>query len=897
MIYSPQHRLKVFISSAQNEENGFDWEKVRRKIKDKLSKCPYLSPYIIEDDTSEISSTQLFISQVEQSDLIVLLVKGELRKGTEKEFIASKQYKKPILIYFFKDENPSVDVTKLKKEIENTDYCTYCGCLDSFDRIEEKVLHDIIENTISYYKFKHVDVDLTQNETAVLDLPEVSPFANFVPVKSALGFFKSCYETIYELMGLGQMSRQQEVETCEFHDLGNQLLRWLILGERIRDTERLASFIEKGKEIFPGTGWLVKRWDAIKWFLNDDIAAALRTEEEALDVAKKENTPEWIQHEILIDCRNLENIKNHGNIYGKHQEELDVMTSFVYFPVADRLLEQTYNKIIQEEIRINTLPRNTLSLGNNFREAVNDFENYFFIAVMYGSYTHLIISRRILAQITYKYGNLFSDDALRFISISLYLLNGEVKEFKNILSEQWDSVYSRIVVNSDRLYQLTDRVGCGARDSAKQVFLSKLGLYLSDESFYSAEKYLIEFAPVITWENAETYFDCIIPLMQRLDHYKIFKAVLPIIIEGRFNLGRSICHFLFGLELEKIPDPDLIELCDALNKKLQIIMERNGEPQLIAYLMKQRPDIFQPLYNNPKNGLVGIQKSYYELNVGEKDWCDLLDSLISNAQVQYNTNKSKNSFAGFMTNPFSEIAGIVENHFSSEIARKVTENYFPICIAILSNEVSLPFKSQCIYSLCRIVARYSESGYGMPSELKTAIEQCEIQDDSLLILFTSETADTVKQSLKFLKVLAGGESLNTLFKLFYGYPHKEKCDRLSLAEGVFALLKQNAEIARDMMILSLVLQFCEDGDYVIRIKGMKCLSVAYAATDNRMAKEQMMAFTLDPSAEVRNMLLDVCTATSFPNEELTDGILATLMKDANFAINKRAKELNEKRRA
>ena len=122
--------------------------------------------------------------------------------------------------------------------------------------------------------------------------------------------------------------------------MGIQLLRWLILGEKIHDSEQLASFIESEKDIFHNVEWLVKRWDAFKWYLNDDIAAALRTEEEALELARKSKLPEWIQHDILIDCRNLENIKNRKTIYGKHQTELDGMSSFVYFPVADRELEQ-----------------------------------------------------------------------------------------------------------------------------------------------------------------------------------------------------------------------------------------------------------------------------------------------------------------------------------------------------------------------------------------------------------------------------------------------------------------------------------------------------------------------------------------------------------------------------
>ncbi len=896
MAYSPQNTLRVFISSAQREEKGFDWAKTRRKIKDKLGECPYISPFIIEDDTCEIPSSQLFTYQVTRSDLIVMLFKGELRPGTATEFSICKKYKKPVLIYFFKDDNPSLDITKIRREIEKYDICTYCGCLDPLEAVEERILHDIIENTIQFYLVNHGEMAWAQDEAvAPVSLGEISPSTNFMPAKSDLAFFRSCYETIYDLLGLKYLKRSQGDELSEFHDLGEQLLRWLILGERIRDVGRLSSFIEKEKEIFHNVEWLIKRWDAFKWYMNDDISAALRTEEDALELARKSKLPEWICHEILIDCRNLETIKTRGKTYGKHQEELDRMTSFVCFPVADRALERAYNSFLQENISINTLPHGRNQYGNNFREAITNFENYFFISAIYGSFTHLTMSRRVLGQILYSYGRSLSDVNLKAASIYLFLLNGETKEYKNILLEEWDSLYSLLVVNSEHMFCITDRVGYENRDSAKQVFLSKLGLYLCDKSFGVAENYLINFAPSVTQDNAETYFDCITSLLQRLDHYKLFKAVMPIISEGRFNMGGPICHFLLNLDFEKIPDSDLMELSRALNEKLKFIMERNGEPQLIAYLMKHRPQIFQPLYENPDNGLVGMQKHYYALNMGTENWIDVLDSLFKSANIQYEKNKSAGSYTSFRMNSFSMIADIVEDYFSDEIAKKVTATYFPICGEILANATSLILINQCLCSLRRIVAKFVDRKYGISLELQNAIEKCKIHDDTLFMLFTSETMESVEQNLKFLKVLAGVASPETLFEQFYEYPRKGDADRKSMADCILSLLRGNAQVAREMMVLSVVLQFCEDKDYLIRLKGMECLTLVLSAGHNDMAERQMIDFTTDPAPLVRNSLLNACTAAQFPDKELADRIIDALIHDANFAIKQRAQSMKERR--
>ena len=82
----PDERLRIFISSAQSNEGGFAWSEVRRRIKDYLKECPYLSPFIIEDVSSPVKSEQFYQMQLLRSDLVVLLVKGEVRKVTATEY-------------------------------------------------------------------------------------------------------------------------------------------------------------------------------------------------------------------------------------------------------------------------------------------------------------------------------------------------------------------------------------------------------------------------------------------------------------------------------------------------------------------------------------------------------------------------------------------------------------------------------------------------------------------------------------------------------------------------------------------------------------------------------------------------------------------------------------------
>lgn len=122
----PDERLRVFISSAQSNEGGFAWSEVRRRIKDHLKECPYLNPFIIEDDASPMQSEQRYQRQLLNADIVVLLVKGEVRKGTATEYALATKHKKPMLIYFLDDGSvPELSAVELKRNVQTTDYCTY----------------------------------------------------------------------------------------------------------------------------------------------------------------------------------------------------------------------------------------------------------------------------------------------------------------------------------------------------------------------------------------------------------------------------------------------------------------------------------------------------------------------------------------------------------------------------------------------------------------------------------------------------------------------------------------------------------------------------------------------------------------------------------------------------
>lgn len=215
----------------------------------------------------------------------------------------------------------------------------------------------------------------------------------------------------------------------------------------------------------------------------------------------------------MIDCRNLELAlyqTNSSNTFkGKAQKELDNLETIVYLPVADRYLETAYNETSQEEIKRKTASRYTTFYGTNIAQTISNIQNYFFSAMLYGSYTHMCLARDSLANLLYKYAYIIENPSLIYQAIRLNLLNGNQKIFTQMIQHEWDNVYSFVTANSDAMWELCDSVPIPWQDIMKQTVLSVLGLYLSDKQFAKAEKYIESFSKKVYWGNSEDYFDCI----------------------------------------------------------------------------------------------------------------------------------------------------------------------------------------------------------------------------------------------------------------------------------------------------------------------------------------------------------------------------------------------------
>ena len=888
----------MFISSAQSNEGGTAWSEVRKSIKDILSQCVYLNPFIIEDEASTTPSNQFFLRQVERADVIVLLVKGEVRSGTATEYALAVKLKKPMLVYFIEDDNPNLEVIKLKKDVQSFDRCTYHP-VSNFDNIDEIVRNDIMYNIVRTFQDKYYISQLENDVSLNMIVSEGNELqSSGIPSKTEISMFNSCYNYLFEQLDFSFFKK--DVDESELHGFGCSLLNWLVSGKWEVKDEEIIHFISKCSEVFLNIECLQRRWDAIRSYIHGDLTKALSDEEDALRLARKAKESSWIINNILIDCRNLEiDIYNQNRrslisteYKGKYQEELAAQNTTVSLPVLDRYRANICEQIEKDEFKIKTANPYTEFYGTNLPNALIDLANYLFAAVIYGSNTHIQITRKIFANILERYSKLIDDPALAFTALRQYVLFGDTKDFKLYASGSWDTQYSFIASQADEVWKLTDLTPIINRDAMKQSVFALLGLYLTDSVFADAAEYILNYSNSVNGNNSELYFEALLTNLPRINPDRIIQIITPIIAEKRFWLGNKLSHIILYINLEQVSDQSLQKLANALKEQLPAIISTNGDPQMIAALMDRSRTIFGDLESLDGNGLIGTQKALFKINLGSDNWKAVLKAELELARTQFDKNRKKGIFHGFAHDPYSMISTIMRKEIENEeIDQIIIDEFIPLAIDVLNSEADVRTKEPCVACLCEILGYFEKRNVELSEDLKSALQAVHVEEGR--VFFPLATKKTLEIRILMSKIIVGVTDISSLFQWcveFGSLEIKEKIVIIDCLEKYLFYRKNNTEEINSLLI-SIVLQCSSEDNSEIRTIATRCLAYLVSSSYRDVAINALNKAVYDPSDKVRITLLNLCKTEGLP-EELSNSLTQLLCNDANYVIRKRASELN-----
>lgn len=889
MSLLPRERLNVFISSAQKPERDINWEDLRKNVKEKLNTCAFINAFIIEDVCSTQPTLQTMQQQVENSDILIVLAYSEVRSGTQFEITTAMKKGVRILPYFIESTETDESVKNVKESIEKEDYCTYKK-VKSIENIEEIIFNDVIEDCIRTKKSEAFYIKSLDADCDNIDFNQINEILNaHLPNKSLIKEFEKCYDVIPYLLEIGDIPK--ETISTPMLKLGENVQNWLVNGDEFGSAHGEHVLIEYARKKGVEKEWLSYRWKAIDCRMNDDIDAAIRYERKALEIAEQENAPNWIINDILIDCRNLEiEIENRQKVWHENneaQKQIEESEQPIFMPVLDRYLECALRLMIDEKIEIETMPLNTIKYGSNLLRCIHYIQNYLFTSMYYGSITHLRQSREVLAEVLYTYGKSLRNNNLIIQSLKLYLLGGKDKQFKRILSKEWDSVYTAVVSNADSFWDLSKKADISRRDICKLAVIEKMGIYMTDSMFKECKDYIVKFAKNMYVSDAELLLKSIIPVVTRLDRGELVDSLINIINNRRYASASRISKILHRIDLSKERKETLQPLSDAIKNNIETLIAHGFSPQTIAYLLRSNGEAFKILENciNDCN-ISELERGFYYVNLEKDEWNSIVFNAITMERQNYLEHKEGTSHSFSVYNPGIIIADALKENKSKDTMDLIEKEYFPLAEQILSSNIATPTKYRTLDALSKIIIMFEKNGRGIPDYIVNCINDYRIDDE--MDPFAQITPLMVGLKHKLLLMLCKGISEEELITYFLINSNASDKERIVAIESLrdYLIIDREESPSTICMIEALLKQYSNDGIEEVRYLVIDCIeNMSSSETFRHGLYDIYYEMICDPSATVRIHLAKTCLNESNSiNQEVRENVLSELSNDASFVV-------------
>ena len=854
-------RTKIFISSAQRDEGNICWAEVRRRIKSFLEENGLFNVFIIEDSGAGSSSKDFMLRQVRLSDIIIFLIGNELREGTLEEYYEAKREQKIAFVYFLNSDGKeqSKDIIEMKAEIHKEDYAL-TKTIDDIEELEIKIYTDLQNDAWTTYLDKNTK--------------ELQHIYN--TEKDKLKPYSDAYENFKYELGIIKKSK---IDINDYYQNFAKIMQtYLLTGElniQLKDEMQIFEKIYNKDQV------LYDRFRAFIQYVSDKKKEALDILKEVLNKTKKDRIDAWLKSNILIDCRNLQDEfnKKDGLFIGKneYQEIIDSENNMVYFPADDRYLNNIYENIRKEELKKKSESPMSYSFGSGFNECLDLFQDYYFMAIMHGSITHILKSREILINILYKYSMLYNTDAYILIIFKLLVLNGNVKDIKHYNTIFLKNFRIDLVQLSKELWEVS-KYTCINQRMTRISIIKIYIMYFDDDTMQE----IIQFLDSIFPENylyLSDYLKCIESILQRVSSEKVVGLITKLLKRSLVD-GREIANILLRLNIKNVESNVLISLNDLIIKNVDEIIERGGTPQFVANLFYQNKEVFTDLANRVYTKMSEDDKHYFNINMKKEnsklDYAELLNDDIEciNSVINQGNNGVFTSQLYDTVKSINDII-LVENVV---IDKETLQNVYNLLVDLLKlkNDIGLAeFIVDCLISIAIKCKKMNTECDFMNVEKDLNFNNL---NDMLWSLGTLNSIEIKVFCLRCLLDLVLKDDVNDIY---YNYSSYTDYERGMLSNTLFKVIPYIQEQKKEF--INLIYIMSSDDYYYVRYNAIECLPYYESIIKKDRIERLIDKFINDENRNVRMTLLNMCKTNKF-DDKFKKYILEKLSTDSDYEI-------------
>lgn len=868
-----KEKIRVFVSSSMNrDEDGHDWMKFREELADQIDCSSVLTSFRIEEHGSPIASEQYYLTKIEQAGIVVSLVCGELRPGTENEIRYAVYLRKPLL--FIKiGEQKSRAIKDMVTFLHSVDYCLTVE-IDSFENLALKIVDMIEDVLVDLFHGRLFELSYRKKSGVGLGGSEDAS----MPIE-VIDSFGSSQTKLLEIYDYRLDWLEVESNGSLLEALGNAIVDWAVDGEPLS----IGYFKDRMLSAMEGSGCLRQvlehRYNAIDAYLQDDYERAFAEVELArVSVPNKDS---WVYGNILIDRRNVSTVAAGvgSAICMATQEEINALNRPVIFPLALKYECRALKELDASQDSKRACKPGSITIDNRVSIALKDVALHMFTAMLYGSIASLMYSRSLLAKVLLGYSDIYDDSKLAFDGLRISLLAGDGSGFVKELDSRFDLVSNYVSSEADALWLLSERTPINARPIVRCILAERCGSYFSDDVFEEAARFLTE-DKLIFCRCRDKWIKAINAIKLRMQPTGLTRLIAEVLSERLPVSASTVGSIIRGYPVDQADEKSGSELAAALRNNQEELIE--GGIDLTAFAVVEAATGENILFLEGKD-FPRIDVAAYRAALRTDCKKTFFKECLKELERQVTKNNSQDMFSHFGRDVVTPICSLVREGdlgCPDEEDNRVLESLLK-CISSYRGALSVV---DGVLEVCfALKSNQAESDMLELDHLLQIISLDHAQRD--LSSFDSFSFDVIECRILALTVIA--ESREAVKYLSKGVQFSNLSRKAKMAyASSFAQLVRMGYITDDQMEFAkaVALAMGEEKEGAIRKQVIECMAGCSARWGSEYFRDAFFEFVRDPSDDVRFSLLRACMHDDLGDWALSRELYEVLCSDVNWFI-------------
>lgn len=866
-------RIEVFVSSSMRDEDTFSWHQLRDELNNALQKSDIFKPFAIEFHASTEPSSSYYLNRLVQSDIVIGIVRSELRPGTSRELHRAISLRKPLILVKLKSDT-SPDIESLFRYAREMDACTYVE-LPSDSDLVPFLMTQLNNVMVDLFHTRRFEIE-NGSKTVLTDISPVS-----IP-EDVLDAFGASVALISKNFNYHADWLERKSDNPYLFFLGEKVVEWLLYGTPFSVGAFKTVILETMKDSGIPRDTLSLRLDALDASIEGHYSKCYELVQLACDSIESKDC--WAYGNCLIDKRTVAGMLSEYGFGAQWsiQKQIDALSAPCYIPLALKFEEEVGTAVLNASREARAInPYTTVRHDASLASVMSSISCLLFSSILCGSISSALYSRSLLANSLIDYSSIYNRPELELEGIKLLVLQGDAKGFEKRFAYKSDGLRSYLPSCAEELWRLTYSTAQAYRPSTRAVVIKECAPYFSDDTICDAWSTLN--AADDFRQSAAKWIKAIDVIKMRVDEGSLVNLLCQIVDQHLYTVASDASNVIGGMDLDKIDNRLVDQLGRSLKSNSDELLKYNFSAGVFGCVEKCCG--YSILSEEQVEHLSAIERGCYFDNKSPASNAET--ACIDELHRQFNSNNNSGFHSGFSVRPSSLLCRSLDDAISEPFRTSLT-HVLDHCLKELPTYQGSPCSAgEAMAVLNKFVCRCVQDREALPAGWTDLISKLPVEWPEDPVFRDPASMDSCAWSVRCLalKVVAGLAkdiefiTFGIKFETLTAAGQRAFLEVLEQLIGCNAICDQYCDVVSAICSSILISE-----DSAVRAILLASIAAGYRRWKASSFSDLAFQSLHDVSPKVAFKLVRLCKEGKFNDATLERKLLGELSSDSNWFI-------------